>query len=66
MDELHLWLWQYTDEFEKRRVFPWRLTAEDAKRHKDAQRIDGRPEIRQGLGSTSDFQTSPKGSWTRE
>jgi hypothetical protein len=64
--ELQLWKWWYTDQFRKRRVFPCRLTAEDAKHYKDAERIKGTLEIREKLGSTSDFQTSPKGSWTRE
>jgi hypothetical protein len=53
MDEVHIWLWRYTDDFGKRRVFPCRLTEEGAKRLKDAERIEGTLEIRKLLGSTT-------------
>jgi hypothetical protein len=56
---------RYTDEFGRRRVFPCRLT-EGAKHYKDAERIEGRLEIREPLRSTSDFQISPKRCSTRE
>jgi hypothetical protein len=52
-DEIHLWQWRYTDEFGKRRVFPCRLTAEDAKRLKDAERVEGSLEICRPIGQTS-------------
>lgn len=38
---LHLWQWAYTDEFGKRRVFPCRLTEEDGKTLKNAERVEG-------------------------
>jgi hypothetical protein len=31
MDEIPLWLWQYTDDFGKRRVTRYRLTEEEAR-----------------------------------
>jgi len=34
--------------------------------YKDAIKIEGSVEIRKPVGSASAFQTSPKGSWTRE
>jgi hypothetical protein len=57
--ELHFWQWRYTDEFAKRRIFPCRLSEQDAKRLKDAERVEGSLEIRKPLGSTSAWQTSP-------
>jgi hypothetical protein len=67
--ELQLWKWQYTDETGKRRVTTWRMTEDTVKQfaqvYRDAERIEGTLEIRETLGSTSAFQTSPKGSWTR-
>ena len=59
---LELWKWQYTDENGKRRIFPCRLTEEDAKRLEHAERLEGSLEIRQPLGSTSDFLRSPSTS----
>lgn len=60
---LHLWQWRYTDDFGKRRIFPCRLTDEDAKRLRNAERVEGSLEIRTRLeGSTSDFQRSPRTS----
>jgi hypothetical protein len=56
--ESPLWQWRYTDDFGKRRVFPCRLSEEDAKHLKDAERIEGSLEIRRELGSTSDLQGS--------
>ena len=60
--DLKLWQWRYTDQFGKRRVFPCRLTEQDALHlHKlrDAERIEGTLEVRQPLGLTSDFQRAP-------
>jgi hypothetical protein len=31
MGEIHLWQWRYTDDFGRRRIFPCKLTEEDAK-----------------------------------
>jgi hypothetical protein len=39
MDEIHLWQWRYTDQFGKRRIFPCRLSVEDAKRLHNAERV---------------------------
>jgi hypothetical protein len=52
---IELWQWRYTDDFGKRRVFPCRLSVEDAKHLRDAERIEGSLEIRKPLSSTSDF-----------
>jgi hypothetical protein len=46
MGEVHLWQWRYTDQFGKRRIFPCRLTEEDAKHYRDAERVEGSLEIR--------------------
>jgi hypothetical protein len=48
---IELWLWQYTDEFGKRRVTRWRMSAEDAKKLKDAVRVEGSREVRSSLTS---------------
>jgi len=54
--EIRLWRWRFTDEFGKRRVYPCRLTEEDAKqRLRDAERVEGSLETRQPTGSTGDF-----------
>jgi hypothetical protein len=50
-DELHLWQWRYTDEFGKRRVFPCRLSEEDARHLKDTERVEGSLEIRRRVRS---------------
>lgn len=55
---IELWSWRYTDRFGKRMVFPCKLTPEDAKNLRDAERVEGSLEIRKPLGSTSDFQRS--------
>jgi len=44
--EIHLWFWQYTDEFGKRRVSRWRMTEGDAARYKDAVKVEGSLERR--------------------
>jgi hypothetical protein len=64
-DELHLWQWPYTDQFGKRRVYPCRLTEEDAKHLRDAERVAGSLEVRRSIGQTSDWQRSLQPSeWT--
>jgi len=63
--EIRLWQWRYTDEFGKRRVYPCRLTEEDAKqRLRDAERVEGSLEIRHPTpnNSTGDFMRSKKQS----
>jgi hypothetical protein len=50
--------WHYTDDFGRRRIFPCRLIVEDAKRLRDAERVEGSLEIRKPMGSTSDWQRS--------
>jgi hypothetical protein len=46
--EIHLWLWEYTDQFGKRRVSRWRMTEEQAAKYKDAVKVEGSLEIRPG------------------
>ena len=63
MDKIHLWIWQYTDEFGKRRVTSWRMTAaatvrEFAHVYKDAVKVEGSLEVRKTGGSTSNWQQS--------
>lgn len=36
-----LWTWLYTDELGKRRIYPGKLSEEEAKRLKDATRLEG-------------------------
>ena len=38
-DELELWLWEYTDEFGKRRRSTWRMTEAEAAHYKDAVKV---------------------------
>ena len=38
-DELHLWLWEYTDEIGKRRRSTWRMTEAEAAHYKDAVKV---------------------------
>lgn len=54
-DEIHLWLWEYTDELGKRRRSTWLMTEESAKSYRDATKVEGTLEVRRPLGSTSDF-----------
>ena len=58
--EIQLWQWRYTDDFGKRRVFPCRLTDEDAKHLRDAERVEGSLEIRRPTSSTGDFLRSKR------
>ena len=57
--EIHLWLWDYTDKFGKRRRSTWRMTEEQAAHYKDAVKVEGSLERRPRLGSTSDWQKQP-------
>jgi hypothetical protein len=63
MDEIHLYQWQYTDEFGKRRVTSWRMTEatvrEFAHVYKDAVKVEGSLVVRKTGGSTSDWQRLP-------
>jgi len=54
--EIHLWLWEYTDEFRKRRRSTWRMTEEQAAHYKDAVKVEGSLEVRQPLGNTGSFR----------
>lgn len=62
MTELHLWRWHHTDDFGRRRIFPCLLTEADAlARLRDPVKVDGSLEVRQPIGSTSDFlQSTPQ------
>jgi hypothetical protein len=56
MDEIPLWLGQYTDDFGKRRVTRYRLTEEEARaRLVDPVKVEASLEIRKPSGSTGDF-----------
>jgi hypothetical protein len=61
-EETQLWLWQYTDEFGKRRRSTWLMTEEQAKHYKDAVKVEDSLEIRRSPGSTSDLNRSPRTS----
>jgi hypothetical protein len=52
MDEL--WTWLYTDELGKRRIYPGKLSEEEAKRLKDATRLEATPEVGQPPGAASE------------
>jgi hypothetical protein len=49
-----MWSWLYTDELGTRRVYPSKLSVEDAKRLKDATPIEGTLEVSHEVGSISD------------
>jgi hypothetical protein len=55
-EPLYLWLWEYTDEFGKRRRSTWRMTEAQAAHYKDAVKVEGSLERRQPFGFTSDWQ----------
>jgi len=57
---IELWLWEYTDEFGKRRRSTWRMTEAEATHYKDAIKVEGSLEIRTSIESTSDFLRSPR------
>ena len=54
--ELHFWLWEYTDEFGKRRRSTWRMTEAQAVHYKDAVKVERSLERRQPVGFVSDWQ----------
>ena len=60
MDRIELWLWEFTDEFGKRRTSRWRMSEENARLYKDAVRVPGSMEIRTPASSTSSFMQWPK------
>jgi hypothetical protein len=60
MDLVKLWLWQYTDQFGKRRLSSWRMTEDTvgqfAHVYREAVKVEGSLEIRTVRNqSTSDF-----------
>jgi hypothetical protein len=59
-DEL-LWLWDYNDEFGKRRRSTWRMTEDDAAHYKDAMKVEGSLERRASFGGTSSWQKRTDG-----
>ncbi|OAI51714.1 hypothetical protein AYO46_07495 [Betaproteobacteria bacterium SCGC AG-212-J23] len=55
--EIHLWFWEFTDDFGKRRRSSWRMTEESAAKYRDAVKIEGTLEVRNVTGAhTSDWQ----------
>jgi len=54
--EIHLWQWEYTDEFGKRRHSTWRMTEAEAVHYEDAVKVEGSLEVRRPLGNTSDLK----------
>ena len=58
MDEL--WTWLYTDELGKRRIYPGKLSDEEAKRLKDATRLESTLEGGQPPGSDSEVPAGKK------
>jgi hypothetical protein len=58
-EQVEVFLWQYTDEFGKRRVTRWRMSAAEAERLKDAVPVEGSRELRSPSGSFSHLQSSP-------
>ena len=54
--EIQLWLWEFTDDFGKRRRSTWRMTEKDAAYYRDAVKIEGTLEVRTSVGSTSAWQ----------
>jgi hypothetical protein len=57
--EIHLWLWDYTDEFGQRRRSTWRMTEADAAHYRDAVKVEGSLERRRPVGSTGAWQKGP-------
>jgi hypothetical protein len=60
-DPLYLWVWEYTDEFGKRRRSTWRMTEADAAHYKHAVKVEGSLERRTPLGATGDWQRRTDG-----
>jgi hypothetical protein len=59
-EERHLWLFEYTNEFGKRRTTRYRLSEENARASlNDPVKVEGSLEIRTPIGSTGDFMRSP-------
>jgi len=60
---IELWLWEYTDEFGKRRRTRYRLTEAQARERygESAKPVEGSLERRTPLGSTSDWQKRTDG-----
>jgi hypothetical protein len=60
MSEIKLWLWQYTDEFGKRRVTRYWLSEEEAAaRLIEPIKVEGSLLITKPTGSTDDSPKSP-------
>jgi hypothetical protein len=55
---VELWSWLYTDELGTRRIYPSKLSVEDAKRLRDATPIQGTLDPSNERGSTSDARGS--------
>ena len=55
---VEFWTWLYTDELGRRRIYPDKISAEDAKQLKDATCVEGSLEVRHPPGSTSDSRAS--------
>jgi hypothetical protein len=59
MEPIEVWRWQYTEtegpNCGKRAVSSWHMSAEDAKRYKDAVPVPWTREICKSVGSMSDF-----------
>ena len=51
-DVIELWLWEFTDEFGKRRRSRWRMTETDASRYRDAPKGEDSLERPRPLGGT--------------
>ena len=61
MEPVYLWEWRYTDDFGKRRIFPCRLTEEDARRLRNPEKVEGSLEIRRPtMGRPSDILNNRK------
>jgi len=56
MSELRLWRWRCTNEFGKSVESSRHMTEESAASYKNAEKIEGSPEVRKALGSTSASQ----------
>jgi hypothetical protein len=58
-DEIYLWRWRYVNEFGKRVTSSWHMCEEDAKRYKDAEKVEASLEIRKPIGSMYRCQGLP-------
>jgi hypothetical protein len=59
-DELRLWKWRYVDQFGKRRIYPCRLSEEDANHLQGAERGEG--SIDQRLAAVAAYVVAEQGS----